>query len=329
MITTPKFFKAENNQDGAAEFKRCIPVGVQTSFKTMAPAIATAEQLRLLPYLGQPLFDSAADYYAGETQTDTVMNGLIEHIQMALVRIAFWDSFDQLAVVMTDSGVTNVQGEKSPYRYQADALRRSLQRQGYEWLNRMLEYCTEHVDTITDFLQSPYYTERSESVIKGMADFEKHISINHDFTVFAKLREWIDNAEKMELEFRIGHQMYEAVHATTIDSKFQPLMRGITGFVCHWAMAEATPFLNLQPSANGLVIVSEDTNDGSMIQQAREPQIIAFADRHRTAAERYVGQVVTYCKQHRDTFPEIDELGPSETEHGADRPDNKGKIFLA
>ena len=323
MINDPKFFKAEANLNGAAEFKKCIPVGVQTSFKTMAPAIATAEQLRLLPYIGQPLFDRAAQYYASHETANAVLDELVAHIQMTVVRMALWDSFDQLQAFMTDNGMAdNQDGDHRLYRYQSDALRASLQRQGYEWLNKTLEFCTAHTDTLTEFQQSPYYTERQDSMIHSMADFERFVAIGHDFTVFAKLRDVIEATDTMELPYRLGDTLLAAVKSDPTSARIAQLMRGIQGFVAHWSMADAIPFLNLQATANGLVIVAEQSNDGAARQQAPEQQILAFAKRHRDAAERYIGQVVTYCKQHRETYPEIDALGTSESEHADDLLDN-------
>ena len=323
MINEPKFFKAEANLSGAGEFKKCIPVGVQTQFKTIAPAIATAEQLRLLPYLGQPLFDRAAQYYASHETAVAVLDELVAHIQMTVVRMAFWDSFDQLQAFMTDNGMAdNQDGEHRLYRHQSDALRASLQRQGYEWLNKTLEYCTTNIRTLSEFQQSPYYTERTDSMIHSMADFEHFVGIGHDFTVFAKLREVIENTDTMELPYRIGDNLLQAVKEHPDEERIKPLLRGIQGFVAHWSMADAIPFLNLQPTANGLVVVAEHSHDGAARQQAPAEQIALFAKRHRDAAERYIGQVVTFCKHHRETYPEIDALGPSESEHADDLLDN-------
>ncbi|MBQ4222369.1 MAG: hypothetical protein II674_00825 [Prevotella sp.] len=329
MIQQPKFFKASTAEGANGEFKKCMPVGVQTSFLTMSPAIATAEQLRLMPYLGKALFDRAAAYYASHETADNTLDQLIELIQMTVVRMAYWDSFDQLAVMIKDNGMSDSQGENRVYRYQADALRASLLRQGHEWLNRTLEFCTENVATLTEFQQSEYYAERSESVVHGLADFERHIGLNHDFTVFAKLREWLESTETMELPYRLGDSLNTVVHTSPDETRIIPLMNGIRGFVCHWAMAEAAPFLSLQPTANGLVVVNEKANDGAQKRQATPEQIAVYAKQHRDAAERYIGQVVTYCKHHRDIYPEIDEIGPAQAEHDPDLIDNHGhKTFV-
>ena len=333
-MTEPKFFKKSNNERGAEEFKKCLPLGVQTSFVTMAPAIVTAEQLRVKPLLGDRLFDAAAEYYGenGTSGESDVLNGLVQLLQMTVVRLACWDSFAQLAVMMTDSGISNNQGDKRAYRYETDALRETLRRQGYEYMNKVLEHCTANIAELPEFEDSQYYANRKDSMIRGMADFERFISIGSDFCVFARLREWIDETEAMELEFRIGPQLHKRLSEGREEETCKPIVRGVMAFVAHWSMAEAAPFLNLLPTAQGLMVVSEESRQGGTVMNgATTEQIATFIDRHRKAAERYIGQVVTYCKRNADKFPEIEDIGSeSSREHEADLIDNHGKkIFLA
>lgn len=333
-MTEPRFFKAENNARNAEEFKRCLPMGVQTSFVTMAPAIATAEQLRIKPLLGEQLFDTAANYYAEHNASgeSDVMNGLVQLLQMAVVRLAAWDSFAELAVMMTDSGVSNNQGEKRAYRYETDALRETLRRQGYEYVNKVLEHCSKHIEDLPDFEHSYYYTTRKDSMIRSMADFEKFVGVGHDFCVFARLREWIDGTEVMELPFRIGESLLAKLKEKRDNNTYRPILSGVMAFVAHWSMAEAAPFLNIMPTAQGLMVVSEESRQGGSVMNGASPEQVAnFTDSHRKAAENYIGRVVTYCKRNVDKFPEIAEIGmDDDTEHGADIVDNHGKkTFLA
>ena len=113
MLTDPKFFKKENNTQNAAEFKRCLPVNVNTSFVTLAPAIATAEQNHVRPLMGDTLFNELATYYSenGIEGSSAEKNELVSYVQMAVVRLAYWESFDQLAVTMSDRGLQVTNGE--------------------------------------------------------------------------------------------------------------------------------------------------------------------------------------------------------------------------
>lgn len=335
MMTEPKFFKKENNSN-AAEFKRCLPVNVNTSYTTLAPAIATAEQQRLKPMIGEALFDSMAAYYAenGISGDDTNKNELVSMIQMAVVRLAYWDSFDQLSVMMSDSGLSDKNGENRAYRYQANAVKDSLLRQGFAYLNQIVGFCTDHINEFNDFMQSDYYTERQNSTIRSMKEMERVVSLNGDFFLFARLRDYIAETESMELTYRIGPSMTKQLTEHRDDARIATLLRSAQGFVAHWSMAEAVPFLNVMMSAQGPIVISEEStgsNSGKVSNAPRGEQIEALQQRHRAMAERYIGQLVTYCKQHVDTYPEIAEIGlGTDYEKTAGHRDNRNKkTFLA
>ena len=335
MMTEPKFFKKDNNGK-AEEFKRCLPVNVNTSYTTLAPAIATAEQQRLKPLLGENLFDGMAAYYDdnGTSGEDAAKNELVGLIQMAVVRLAYWDSFDQLAVMMSDSGLSDKNGENRAYRYQANAVKDSLQRQGYAYLNQIVGFCTEHVDVLTDFEQSEYYTESQGSIIRSLKEMERYVSLNGDFFLFTRLREYITETESMELPYRVGASMKALLAGQRGEARVATILRAAQGFVAHWSMAEAVPFLNVMMSAQGPVVVSEEGTGSSSGKVSNAPsaeQIEALQQRHRNMAERYIGQLVTYCKQHVGEYPEIAEIGLA-TEHektAGHRDNRKKKTFLA
>lgn len=328
-MNTPKFFKKSNNTDHAEEFKKCMPVNVNTSFVTMAPAIATAEQQRIKPILGTALFDEAATYYDqnGTTGSSNIMNELVSLIQMAVVRLAYWDSFDQLAVMISDRGISDTNGDNRVYRYQADALRESLMRQGYSYLNQAIGLCLDNIGTLQNFTSSEYYSERQSSTIRTMKEMEKIVSLNGDFCVFARLREYIEETEKMELPFRIGSTLAAKLMTEREEQRISTLLRSAQGFVAHWSMADAVPLLGVVMTPQGPMVTSEQSSNGGKVTNAPGPAMIAdLQKRHREMAERYIGQLVTFCKQHTDTYPEISEIGIStDHEKTAMFRDNKNK----
>lgn len=336
MLTQPTFFKRENNTDGAAEFKRCLPVNVNTSFTTLAPAIATVEQQRLKPVIGAPLFTEAADYYAahGISGNDAVKNELVALIQMAVVRLAYWDSFDQLAVMMADNGISDPNAENRAYRYQANALKDSLLRQGFNYLNQIVGYCSEHILALPLFRQSEEYSIMESSTIKDLKEMESVVPLNGDYFLFSKLRGYIGEVEAMDLPYRVGPSLATLLTTGRAQQRIAVLMRSARGFVAHWSMAEAAPFLNMVMTPQGPMLIGEKdggSNGGQVANPPRPEQLDAFAQRHRVMAERYIGQLVTYCKQHVDTYPEIAEIGVNtDHEKTAGHRNNRGKkTFLA
>lgn len=336
MLTDPKFFKKENNSQNAAEFKRCLPVNVNTSFVTLAPAIATAEQNHVRPLMGDTLFDELATYYAtnGTEGDSTETNELISYLQMAVVRLAYWESFDQLAVMMSDRGLQVTNGENRAYRYQEDRLKLSLQRQGFGYLNTAIGYIMEHIGTFGSFKESDYYSQRQNSVIRSLKEMENITSIGGDFCLFAKLRQFISETEEMELPFRTGATLAEMLKNHREEERIKRLLRSAQGFVAHWTLAEAMPALNIIMSPNGPIVVSDQGNGGNGGESNNPPssdQIAILQKKHREMAERYIGQLVTYCKQHVDIYPEIAEIGlTTDHEKTAGHRNNRGKkTFLA
>lgn len=330
MLIDPKFFKKENNGQ-AAEFKRCLPVNVNTSFTTLAPAIATAEQNHVRPLMGDSLFDELATYYAeyGIVGESAEKNELIAYLQMAVVRLAYWESFDQLAVMMSDRGLQVTNGENRAFRYQEDRLKQSLQRQGFGYINTAIGFIMEHIETFPSFKESEYYSERNNSVIHSLKEMESITSVGNDFCLFAKLRQFISETEEMELPFRVGNSLAELLKTNRDEERLKRLLRSAQGFVAHWTMAEAMPALGIVMSPNGPVVVSDQGNGGNGGESNNPPspeQLGILQKRHREMAERYIGQLVTYCKKNVETYPEISEIGLSTShEKTAGMRDNRGK----
>lgn len=331
-MANPLFFNREES-DHAEEFRRCLPVNVNTSFATLAPAIATAEHHYLLPVLGDSLYNEAATYYAnnGTRDTGSPLHGLVELIQMAAVRLAYWDSFDQLAVMIGDRGLSDAGGENRAYRYQADALRKSLCQQGFFYLNRVIEYCTDHIDALAAFATSPYYTQRQESVIHSLREFCQFVPVEGDFYLFSRLRSEIEETETLELPYRIGNSLATLLRTDRTQERLAQLLRPAQGFVAHWTMAECLPVLSTMLDADGLQ-VSTETGSGGRVRQPATPQQTEEQVRwHRARAERYIGLLVAYCKGNLALYPEIAEIGTTtDKEKTASARSNRGKkTFVA
>lgn len=330
MITEPKFFKEENNER-ADEFKRFLPVNVNTSFRTLAPAIATAEQNWVRKIIGESLFDKMAQYYANNSESSAKNDHLVELIQMAVVRLAYWDSFDQLAVTMADNGIRDTNGENRAYRYQADALKKSLFRQGYTYINNIAGFCMDNISEYPEFKDSRYYSVRSTSVIRSMEEFDNISSIGHDFCVFSKLRDFIDEAENMELPYRVGQQICDSLHDNPSSESNSKVLPSIKAFVVHWSLAEAIPSLCVAHSPQGIVVVSEEASQGGEVSNTPSTELVEkLVCRHREMAARYIGKAVSYMKAHATEYPGIETIG-TETQHesSAELFDNNGhKTFL-
>ena len=57
------YFFSEDKNISAEEFKRFLPVNVNTSYRTLAPAITTAE-IKIAEIIGKECFEKLASCYA-------------------------------------------------------------------------------------------------------------------------------------------------------------------------------------------------------------------------------------------------------------------------
>lgn len=316
----PIFFNLGNNFDGhgnvAAELQNLMPVNVNTSLVTLTPALVMVEKEWILPVLGKRLFDRLAAYYKEYEHDveDKTMDELLQLVQMAEVRLAIWDSYDQLRVNISDAGaVPVVESERRLYRYENDELRRSLEKQGFRCLDNVARFCDEHIDTLPEFEDSEYYSTMQHSVIKDRLVFDKIVPINKSAVVFNRIRPFITETEKLELGYRLGKSLSDLALSHSTEPRIERLADGIMGFVAHYAMANAGETLNIIPTELGLMQSSEVSSNqggaGRTLNAADKDRLNLFIQRERERAERCLSSVMSYIKKHLDEYPEASEIG--------------------
>ena len=300
---TPHFFKKESN-DFAEEIKKVIPINVNTDFDSIAPAIASAEEDYIKPILGEPLFGKLANSYQDgnpQTKEDEVILGL----QYAIIRYAYWDSFDQLSVNFSDAGLADMNGENRVYRYQADNFKDSLYRQASTRLNHVIGMIEENIKIFPEFEKSEYYSNSKDSLISNLHDFNLIVNINNDFRLFQQLRQYISTTEKLELTFRLGANLVEKI--TENQSAYSKILPAIKSFVANWSMAEAVPFLKMNPAIGGFWVESERSVSGGRVKnQPTEQNLSLLSAKHRESAERFISIAIRYIQMNPDLFPEYE-----------------------
>ena len=132
-------------------------MNVNFDYGTIAPALYDAERKYIRDIVGETLWQQLADYYNDAAHTvNSDYDHLIQLMQSATLRIAYFESFDLLAVNLTDSGIQNPNGEATAYRYQADAAKDTLGRQAFEHLQYFYDALVE-----SDFAHGATTTPRT------------------------------------------------------------------------------------------------------------------------------------------------------------------------
>lgn len=310
----PTFFTASRNAH-AEELRGFLPVNVNLDYGTIAPALHDAEQKYILPLLGDDLAQELADYYADEQhEADATKDKLISALQAAVVRIAYYDSFDLLAVNLTDSGVQNPNGDKAAYRYQADAAKETLSRQAFEKLQDFYDILAAS-GLRTWAPDDDTNPNDTHSVFRDPKDFFAAIGQPRDFRLFIKLKPTISITETVELPMHVGSAIAADILNRT--QRVTPaVLRLAQRFVAYQALAYSVMFLNAYITNDGATVRSikaDGANGGTSIQPADLKVREALKQHYDEAARAAATQLVRLLRDNAAVFPEIADIYPTDS----------------
>lgn len=319
------YFFSKDKNTSAEEFKSFLPVNVNTSYRTLAPAITTAE-IKIAEIIGKECFHKLASYYANGS-ADSSITETIELLQFAIIRYAYYDSFDQLSVVMSDTGLYDNNGENRVYRYQSDALRESLQRQAFEFIDRVIDKLEVLQDFEKEFLLSPACTIQKTSLIKNSKEFKKTTAINCDYRLLVAIRPALTACENINLPFCIGQRLTDELYSSP--NRFEKILPLIKSYVCHKAIADSAEFIGSQLSHTGWSVQAEKTKDGKYSQRADMATLQSIKKSYSNLAENLISQIVVFFKTNKKDFPEIADIGGDDnSEHSADFMDLSNRKIM-
>ena len=331
---TPKLFKAEYNTK-AEEFKKFLPVNVTFSFRSIAPAIALCERKYLIPLLGEALFNRLFTYYSKSEQKERKpVHELLTLCQFALIRLAFWQEYDILAVSLSDKGAADNAGEHRLYRYQTEALKDNLKNEGFDQLDAILEFCEQNMSALPEFAQSPCHLASENSFIKNTNEFNSIYHINSSRLVFLKMRYFVTSVEELELRHQLGHVFCaELLTSDPSIEKYTRILSGIKKFIVFTAIAEGIAELHQMPTDRGLIFQTAASNRISEVQYAPVPpeELERIRKEYTHKAERYMSSVIDTLKKYPEDYPNyIAFAGNNAPQSKFIRRDNSNKkIFLA
>lgn len=304
----PRLFKAEANGK-AEEIKQFLPVNVTCSFRAISPALAQCERKYLLPVLGGALFERIASFYITEPQPEEpILKDLLPLCQYAVARLAFWQDFDILSVSISDNGAADRAGENRLYRYQYEALKKTLKNDGFDQLDAVLEFCEKNIQQLPEFETSPTRLTLQGSFVKSTAEFNEIYNIGNSRLVFLKMRYFINSVEELELRHRLGGPFCEELlSADATLPKYARILPGIRKFVVFRAVAEGVAELHRLPTEKGLVFESQSdsgsSNAGTSENVLPAEELERVRREYEQKAERHISAVIAALQASIADYP--------------------------
>lgn len=301
----PIFFDKDNNTS-ADEFRQFLPVNVNTDFDVLAPSIADAEQKYIVPILGSQLTATLDSYYHGSDSSDTIKNNLIERIQSAVIRIAYYESFDLLSVNITESGLQDINGDNRVYRYQADRAKDTLAHQAFEHLQYFYDALVASNLRTWD-ASDPNNPRPTDSVFRDYREFFRAVRMEPDFRLFAKISQWIQSADMTVLPHHVGAAIANSIIAREqrITPAILSLAQRLVGFS---ALAKACKMLHGYLTSEGVVVRSMRT-DGGYAGFSTNPADAStrteLANSYQELSDSAATELVSLLRSNESSFPEI------------------------
>lgn len=202
------FSKAKwNNADEMIPF---ISVSRSLEFMTVEAPLRGAFDKFIRPLIGDLMCDDLIAIYDKLDPSDAEKR-LLFLAKSANARLAFWDSYDEMQMLIGGGGVMRQESTdaKTPYKYQEQALKRGWKEKGFNDLDDLLRYLEKHIDIFQRFAQSSNYTETRKDIVRNTSDIDKYYFINGSRLIYLRLKQHLQNISLTIIKSRIGAEIYD------------------------------------------------------------------------------------------------------------------------
>lgn len=175
--------------NNAVEIRPFVSVAKSTTFATLEAPLRNAFENFIRPTLGEALTAKLIEYYTGNT-TDPKQKRFIELAQAACAFLAFWSEYDEMQLLIDDSGSHRQESEKqkTPYKYQEQRIRENWRQKGFNTIDKLLEFLESNAGDFAEFAQSPNYTLLKTQIVRSTKEVNDCYWINNSRILFLRLR---------------------------------------------------------------------------------------------------------------------------------------------
>lgn len=322
------------------QLKQCLPVNTNTSLFTLEGAIRQAEEKYLVPAIGRQTLDTLAalvDDPPGDARRE-----IIYQLQCAEVRLGWFDSFDLLAVQLSETGLQDANGEHRAYRYQADAARRTLERQGHDHLNQAMLLLDQNTGLVPSYIDAPHYSGNTRSLFTtSEAFFAAADTLGRDALLFHSLRPFVDDAEN----YWLPHYVPQAVIGDCIhylggnaepsqhysEARAAAVVRSMQKTVAMHSLENAAPLLGARFTAHGMQTANPDHGDQTTDRTAEPQAVDQWSHFYKRLADLSLSNTLYIMKSHPELYPDFEAYGKEKAPDATPfRRNNQGRkaVFL-
>lgn len=302
----PKLFKQEYN-DRVEELKNYIALNINSDFRTLGPKLAMAEKKYITPVLGNEIFNALVEYYNGEFEleedSERTWRQMLEYTQNAVAKLAYWEGYDEMSVVMDDRGARAGAEEGRLYRYQEENLKRSLCKQGYDCIDMILETVEENPSVFEKYGKTPWKKDVEELVFQTTKDFQKYFDIKNSRLVFIRMLYSIRTVQNTSLCHSIGRETVEEFVKHINQEKYARIEYALKSYVANKSVAVGISELKKMPTEKGLIYETSQ-QDGYNENQVGRNDTADTIELYEKRAEAFLTQLIYILNKNITDYPE-------------------------
>lgn len=206
------------NDNGTEEIKLIATWTSRHDYEYIYPALLLAKR-KVLKIIDKTTYGVALDHYnSADYETEStpdfiLLDELVHWFQRVFVNFAYSKNLHKDTVLWGNDGI-NITWSDNFRPAQADTLtnlQESLDKDGYEFLDLLIEFLNDEEETFTDFKESLEGKQLKTLFINDAEDFNYYFSINESVSYFFLILDAIRRVQRTYISSAIGADYYAKV----------------------------------------------------------------------------------------------------------------------
>lgn len=267
------------------------------------PDIEAAEQMYIIPAIGDELFDDLQTAY-NEQSTDKETSLLISLIQKPLAAYAFLDNIALIHVTISDAGIRRFTSDGTPsaFAWEFREVTKALANKAMSGMEVLLTYLEKNVSKWPKWQTSPARKDRNSLLIRTGTEFNNNYPLFQPMRTYYSLRTIIVEVQDNYIAPSVGKIFFNSLLANSVgDEHVNEVIRLLKKSVCHYTIKHAVEQRTVEVTDQGFtVLVSSNSND--VESGGRSAASASLLDSKKQAADRdgavYLRKAISYLNKY-------------------------------
>jgi hypothetical protein len=275
-----------------SELRNYISVTEGFEFKELIPYLepAAITHLRNDLGIGAALFDEILnEYNNGYESLSDIKKNLIHHIRYVVTKFAVHNYVPIGITIIGADGISNINKDnRQPIRkWQKDELQQQLITEGFEAVERLLQFLEANKTSFPSWTASNAYTISKNQFVNSVDEFTQKYSLVRSRRTFLFLMPIIKRVDEIQLKEVLGETLYTTIKSEILSGTVSPdnkiLLNFIQSALVNLVMHIAFDQLTISINDHGIQIFSQASNTENSLESNSISEI--HLQRLKTEAE--------------------------------------------